>query len=281
MDKENKCTFGKGPIEMSGDQVELHKLHNFINPFDQFSKYVLFTNGLTEEFTFSRKTHLPNQLYTIQTWKGFKKLEQKFVPSSDGYILPFSPLSKSRVSRKVLPVEFVEYIKIYDYFHSIAKQHKRRQQRMETLITISMLLAENYDLNFNGVPRGIKWIAAKLGTNSRKITHCLHDLAELELIRFHQEKAEKDKITLTCFIELTELFLKTFTSYFRNNDKYQIFQMSAEKLTLQEPNYHLYGKKGHFWFQNQENTLKVRLQQLLRDPEVDAEVKLHVYKVLL
>ncbi|PAU37236.1 hypothetical protein CKF94_15220 [Vibrio coralliilyticus] len=285
-----------------------HQLHSFINPYDREGHYILFSGGHTEQKNIYRKTHSPHHYLRINDWHELKSVLPNFTPEADTYLLPYSPLSESTLRTNRIEREFIEYQDIYHFF----EQQDIRQQRKSTLICLCMLLAENYDINLGGIPRGIKWLAAKLGTNSRKITVSIKSLEEMGLIVFHQKRADIDKVTLPCFIEPTRTFVLKFTSLFRKGkakpkensevgtrnihttpeqdyeslmiriaEKESMYDDIEKNLAAKKPDYYLHGKEGFFWYQNQMYTLKVRLLNLVRQPEVEEVIKVHAYRVLL
>ncbi len=281
-----------------------HQLFNLINPFDRQGSYVLISAGDSRLLKLDKKCHSPARYLGIKNWDQLETILPGFTPHADTYLLPFGPLSESKFRNKTMRNEFVEYQNIYRYF----EKTNIRQQPKSTLICLCMLLAENYDEKLGGIPRGIKWLAAKLGTNSRKITVSIKSLEEMGLVIFHKKRADIDKVTLPCFIEPTQTFVMTFMSLFRKgktrsrentleahttaeqdyenkmsyiSQKEFIYDIEKENLEDHKPDYYLYGKKGFFWYQNQIYTLKVSLLTLIGQPEVDEEIKVHVYQILL
>ncbi|BDA01669.1 hypothetical protein KW497_19335 [Vibrio fluvialis] len=285
------------------EKNDTHQLHNFINPYDREGGYILFSGGYSKEEKIDRKSYSPIRYLMMKDWHELKSILPYFTPYADTYLLPSCPLSESKFRSNVISKDLVEYKNIYNFFE---QRDDIGQQRKSTLISLCFLLAENYVFEFGGIPRGIKWLAARLGTNSRKITDCIKSLVKMELIIFHKKRADIDSVTLPCFIEPTRTFLFTFTSLFVE-DKTK--EESGEKATHREKNYqkrmsiiakkesiytskdessntssidyYLYGKEGFFWYQNQLYTLKVNLLKLVRDPQVDDAVKVHAYRILL
>ncbi|MFA0630146.1 hypothetical protein AB4589_20505, partial [Vibrio sp. 10N.222.49.A3] len=64
-------------------------------------------------------------------------------------------------------------------------------------------------------------------------------------------------------------------------DKESMYDDIKENLDAQKPDYYLHGKEGFFWYQNQIYTLKVKLLNLVRQPEVEEVIKVHAYRVLI
>ncbi|EHR6582433.1 hypothetical protein KUK75_001549 [Vibrio parahaemolyticus] len=285
-----------------------YQLHNFINPFDRQDSYILLSGGYSKTLVIDKNRHSPARYLGIKNWEQLKSIWPGFTPFDDAYLMPFSPLSESRFRNKPIADEFVEYQNIYRYF----EEKSIRQQPKSTLICLCMLLAKNYDEKLGGIPMGIKMLATRLGTNSRKITVSIKSLEEMGLIVFHQRRADIDKVTLPCFIEPTSTFVLKFTSLFRKGktipkeepeagtpkiqtapeqdydnfiksiaDQESIYDDTEENLTAKKPDYYLHGKEGFFWYQNKIYTLKVRLLNLVRKPKVEEVVKVHAYRALL
>ncbi|MFA0113298.1 hypothetical protein AB4407_06330 [Vibrio sp. 10N.261.46.E11] len=283
-------------------------IHNFINPFDRQGSYILFSEGNPKTHHLVKKSYSPARYLEIKSREELEPIQPNFNPYGDTYLLPFSPLSESRFRNNPIADEFVEYQNIYRYF----EKKNIRQQPKSTLICLCMLLAKNYDEKLGGIPMGIKMLATRLGTNSRKITVSIKSLEEMGLIVFHQRRSDIDSVTLPCFIEPTRTFVLKFTSLFRKGkakpkensevgtrdnhttpeqdyenliiriaDKESMYDDIKENLDDQKPDYYLHGKEGFFWYQNKIYTLKVRLLKLVRQPEVEEVIKVHAYRVLL
>ncbi|WP_367987814.1 hypothetical protein AB2S62_00380 [Vibrio sp. NTOU-M3] len=285
-----------------------YQLYNFINPFDRQGSYILFSEGHSKTLVIDINRHSPTRYLGIESWEQLESILPGFTPFDDVYLMPFSPLSESRFRNKPIADEFVEYQNIYRYF----EEKNIRQQPKSTLICLCMLLAKNYDEKLGGIPMGIKMLATRLGTNSRKITVSIKSLEEMGLIVFHQRRADIDKVTLPCFIEPTSTFVLKFTSLFRKGktipkeepgadtpkiqttpeqdydnfiksiaDKESMYDDIEKNLDTQKPDYYLHGKEGFFWYQNQIYTLKVKLLNLVSQPEVEEVIKVHAYRTLL
>ncbi|MEZ9566575.1 hypothetical protein AB4226_15660 [Vibrio artabrorum] len=283
-------------------------IHNFINPFDRQGSYILFSEGNPKTHPLVKKSYSPARYLEIKSREELEPIQPNFNPYGDTYLLPFSPLSESRFRNNPIADEFVEYQNIYRYF----EKKNIRQQPKSTLICLCMLLAKNYDEKLGGIPMGIKMLATRLGTNSRKITVSIKSLEEMGLIVFHQRRADIDNVTLPCFIEPTRTFVLKFTSLFRKGktkpkensevdthdshttpeqdyenliiriaDKESMYDGIKENLDAQKPDYYLHSKEGFFWYQNKIYTLKVRLLKLVRQPEVEEVIKVHAYRVLI
>ncbi len=295
---------------MTSNQITdtTHQLYSFINPFDRQGSYILFSEGYSQTLTIDTRRQSPIRYLEIKSWEQLKPILPSFTPHDDTYLLPFSPLSESRFRNNPIADEFVEYQNIYRYF----EEKNIRQQPKSTLICLCMLLAKNYDERLGGIPMGIKMLATRLGTNSRKITVSIKSLEDMGLIVFHQRRAKIDKVTLPCFIEPTSTFLLKFTSLFRKGktipkvetgvdtpkiqtlpeqnyesvmkiiaDKESMYDDIETNLVAQKPDYYLHGKEGFFWYQNQIYTLKVKLLNLVSQPEVKEMIRIHAYRTLL